>query len=66
MGYKIYIIEMIFKFILGSLILIRIYSYFINQIIANFKKQRQKPTISQNNIQARLRKANKQYYKQFK
>lgn len=66
MGYKIFIIEMIFKFILGSIILITIYSYFIKQIIANFKKKRQKPSIRQNDVQIRLKKANRQYYKQFK
>ncbi len=45
---------------------ILILTYFIKEIIRNFKKSKQQYNKNANNIQIRLKKANKQYYKQFK
>lgn len=45
---------------------ILILTYFAKEIIHNFKKAKQQYSKNTNNVQIRLKKANKQYYKQFK
>lgn len=53
-------------FIILAFIEILILTYFVKETIRNFKKSKQQYKKNANNVQARLKKANRQYYKQFK
>lgn len=53
-------------FIILAFIEILILTYFVKETIRNFKKSKQQYKKNANNVQARLEKANRQYYKQFK